>query len=159
LVDRVPAHSQVVLAVRAESELPPPLFAAGSYERVLAADDLRLTDAEAGAILRANGFDVNDADATSLNARSDGWATGLYLAGLSLRDAGAPGDHARLGAKRHVVDYFRLEVLDRLAVGDRELLLEISCVDRICGELCDAISGRSNSAARLASLARENVFL
>jgi LuxR family maltose regulon positive regulatory protein len=154
LVEHVPAHSLVVLVVRARTDLPH-----DGAEVALTCDDLRLSDLEAGALLRANGVDLADADVSSLNARCRGWATGVHLAGLAIRDDGGLRGDARLGAGRHVVDFFRLEVLDGLPAEERELLLEASVVARVSGELCDAMTGRSKSGGRLASLARANAFI
>jgi LuxR family maltose regulon positive regulatory protein len=154
LVEHVPAHSLVVLAARAHTDLP-----GDDAELALTRDDFQLGDAEAGALLSANGIDLTDAEVSSLNARCRGWATGVHLAGLAIRDDGAFGEDARPGADRHVVDFFRLEVLDGLPGDERELLLEASVVANVSGPLCDAMTGRSKSAGTLASLARANAFI
>src|SRR4051795_8246712 len=127
LLDEVPAGSQLVLLTRAGLDLP--LADARTAGRVLdlAADDLRLSDAEAGALVRAAGLELEPDDVRTLNARCEGWATGLYLVALAgdsaferLRD-GADG-----GIDRFVGDFLRLEVLDRLDDVDREVLLQAS---------------------------------
>jgi LuxR family maltose regulon positive regulatory protein len=158
LAERVPAHSQLVLATRAALDVDRFDVATAGGKLALGREDLRLSDPEAAALLRANGMDVSEDD-MSLQERCDGWPTGLYLAALAVRGAGRASDPSPLGADRHIVDFFRLEVLDQLAAEDREFLLEVSVVDRVCGSLCDAILGRPGSAARLASLAKANAFL
>src|SRR5215472_13081344 len=85
-----------------------------------------------------------EAAVAALVARTEGWAAGLQLAGLSLR---GQADAARFvaaftGSHRFVLDYLTDEVLERQGGQVREFLLETSVLDRLSGELCDAVTGR-----------------
>jgi LuxR family maltose regulon positive regulatory protein len=93
--------------------------------------------------------------------RTEGWAAGLYLAGLSLRgreDAKAfiASFH---GDNRHVADYLGAEVLARQPDAIRTFLLRTSILERLSGPLCDAVLEAEGSAALLRDLERSNLFL
>ena len=113
------------------------------------------------ALLAEAGLSLRDDQVARLRQRTEGWAAGLYLAGLSLRgreDAGRfIADFA--GDDRLVVDYLADEVLEGLPAGRREFLLRTSVLGRLSGPLCDAVAGTSGSARVLAELERSNLFL
>jgi LuxR family maltose regulon positive regulatory protein len=93
--------------------------------------------------------------------RTEGWAAGLQLAGLSLRGhADAAGFAAAFsGSHRFVLDYLADEVLDGQPREVREFLLETSVLDRLSGALCDAVTGRGDSQAMLQDIERAGLFL
>jgi LuxR family maltose regulon positive regulatory protein len=103
-----------------------------------------------------------DADATRLLVtRAEGWAAGLRLAALTVRDAPDPRARALAvrGDDRHLFDFFAAEVLDPLSPDQRDLLVSCSVLDRLSGPLCDAVLGRTGSAGVLADLERAGVFV
>src|SRR5262249_58005335 len=63
------------------------------------------------------------------------------------------------GAHRYVVDYLLDEVLRRQSDSVQEFVLQTSILDRLCGALCDAVTGRSDGAAMLEALDRANLFV
>ena len=123
---------------------------------------LRFTFEEADALLReAAGPGLPDAVAAALAARTEGWAAGLQLAGLSLRgQADAAGFVAAFsGSNRYVLDYLADEVLAGQTERVRAFLLETSLLERLSGELCDAVTGRTGSQALLEQVERAGLFL
>jgi LuxR family maltose regulon positive regulatory protein len=123
--------------------------------------DLRFSDDDARALLAEAGLTLRDDEVARLRQRTEGWAAGLYLAGLSLRgreDAGSfIADFA--GDDRLVVDYLADEVLEGLPPDRRDFLLRTSVLSRLSGPLCDAVAGVDGSARILAELERSNLFL
>ena len=108
----LPVVSHLVIATRAD---PPVdlsrLRARGELGEVLT-EQLRFNDAEAASLLNDSlSLALPAADLDALQARTEGWAAGLYLAGLSLRDRPAPALPEDLGYDRHLVDYLGDEVL------------------------------------------------
>src|SRR5215471_18653112 len=89
------------------------------------------------------------------------WAAGLQLAGLSLRgQADTAGFVAAFsGSHRFVLDYLTQEVLGQQSGAVRRFLLETSVLERLSGELCDAVTGRTDSQAMLEAIERANLFL
>jgi LuxR family maltose regulon positive regulatory protein len=162
LIAYLPAALHVVIAGRSDPPLPlARLRAAGELTEVRAAD-LRFTAEEAAGLITGVADVVLAADAMSgMVDRTEGWAVGLQLAALSVRDAPDPVQRAAAirGDDRHMVDYFSAEVLSRAGDDQRQLLLRCSMLERLSGPLCDAVLGRADSAAVLAELERTNLFL
>src|SRR5260370_7715768 len=63
------------------------------------------------------------------------------------------------GSHRYVLDYLTGEVLERQNPQVREFLLETSVLERLSGELCDAVTGRAGGQAMLAGVERAGLFL
>ena len=162
LLEHLPPGLHVVLASRADPPLALARLRARGQLAELRAAELRFTAGEAAAMLReAAGADLPDAAVAALAARTEGWATGLQLAGLSLRGrADVAGFVAAFtGSHRYVLDYLAEEVLDSQTEQMRAFLLETSVLERLSGELCDAVTGRSDGQAMLEQVERAGLFL
>ena len=105
--------------------------------------------------------DLPGAAVAALVARTEGWAAGLQLAALSLRGQADPAEFVATfsGSHRYVLDYLAEEVLDRQPEEVRAFLLQTSVLERLSGELCDAVTGRDDSQAMLEQVERANLFL
>jgi LuxR family transcriptional regulator, maltose regulon positive regulatory protein len=88
LADHVPAGSRLALAGRAEPPLRVARLRAEGKILEVGPGDLALTVSEASLLLRNAEVALGDDDVTELYQRSEGWAAGLYLAALSLREGG-----------------------------------------------------------------------
>jgi LuxR family transcriptional regulator, maltose regulon positive regulatory protein len=162
LLRHLPPGLRLVLAGRSDPPLPLAGLRARGQLAELRADDLRFTADEAAALLReAIGADLPGDAVAALAARTEGWAAGLQLAGLSLRGrADAAGLVAAFsGSHRYVLDYLTEEVLDRQSQQVRAFLLETSVLDRLSGALCDAVTGSSGGQAMLEQVERAGLFL
>jgi LuxR family transcriptional regulator, maltose regulon positive regulatory protein len=162
LLEHLPAGLRLVMACRADPPLPLARLRAGGELAELRADELRFTLEEATALLGEVAGPGLPADVVAaLEARTEGWAAGLQLAGLSLRGhqdaASFVADFS--GSHRYVLDYLAEEVLDRQPEPVRAFLLETSVLDRLCGALCDAVTGRTGSQQMLETIERANLFL
>ena len=152
LLEHLPPGLHLVLASRSDPPLPLARLRAGRQLAELRAGDLRFTGDEAAALLReATGADLPGAAVAALASRTEGWAAGLQLAGLSLRgQADTAGFVAAFsGSHRYVLDYLTEEVLERQPESVRGFLLETSVLDQLSGPLCDAVTGRPDSQAML----------
>ncbi len=162
LLEHLPPGVQVVIASRADPPLPLPRFRASRRLTEVRAADLRFTLGEAVELLReAVGPSTALDSAGALAERTEGWAAGLQLAALSLREGPSVDEFVATfsGSNRYVLDYLAEEVLDRQPDDLRAFLLETSVLDRLSGELCDAVTGRANSQATLEEIERANLFL
>jgi LuxR family maltose regulon positive regulatory protein len=63
------------------------------------------------------------------------------------------------GSNRYILDYLFDEVLDRLSRNLQEFLLKTSILDRLCGSLCDAVTGRQDSYRMLQRVEAANLFI
>ena len=165
LLEHRPPSLQVALSSRADPPLALPRLRADGQLAELRAADLQFTADEAAALLQQVAADpgvaLHDADVAALATRTEGWAAGLQLAGLSLRgQADAAGFVAAFtGSHRHVLDYLAEEVLERQSERMRTFLLETSVLERLCGPLCDAVTGHTGSQALLEQVERAGLFL
>jgi LuxR family maltose regulon positive regulatory protein len=162
LLDNLPAGLRVVVSGRADPPLPLARLRARGQLAELRADDLRFTGKEAAALLgETAGPGLPGTAVAALVARTEGWAAGLQLAGLSLRGHADPAGFAAAfrGSHRFVLDYLADEVLDGQPGQVRAFLLETSVLERLSGELCDAVTGRAGSQAMLQDIERAGLFL
>jgi LuxR family transcriptional regulator, maltose regulon positive regulatory protein len=162
LVEHLPGQLRLVIASRADPPWPlARLRGRGQLAEVRAAE-LRFTPEEAAAYLnQVMGLTLTAREVAALEGRTEGWIAALQLAALSLqgRDdaAGFIADFA--GDDRYIVDYLAEEVLARQPEPVQDFLLQTSVLDRLCGPLCDAVTGRDDAKAMLAALERANLFL
>lgn len=162
LLDHLPPRIHLVIASRSDPTLPLPRLRARGQLSELRAADLRFTAQESAALLRdVWGLDLSEEATASLERRTEGWAVGLQLAALSLRERPDPGAFvdAFTGTHRYVLDYLSEEVLERQPERVRTFLLKTSILERLCGPLCDAVTGRSDGQDMLEDLERRNLFL
>ena len=162
LAEHLPPDVRLALAARADPELPLSRLRARGELLEIRADDLRFTEAETAALLNGTlGLALEPADITALQRRTEGWAAGLYLAGLSLRGRPEPSAfiQAFAGDDRQIVDYLLAEVLDGLPAEIRSFLLRTSVLDRLSGPLCDAVAGGDGAQRILEEMERSNLFL
>ena len=162
LLENLPPGLAVVMSGRADPPLPLARLRARGQLAELRAADLRFTPGETAALLgEAAGPGLPGTAVAALVARTEGWAAGLQLAGLSLRGQADPAGFvaAFSGSHRFVLDYLADEVLERQDEQVRAFLLETSVLDRLTGELCDAVTGRVGSQPMLAGIERAGLFL
>jgi LuxR family transcriptional regulator, maltose regulon positive regulatory protein len=163
-VDHLPAGVHVVLSTRVDPPLPlATMRATGELAEVRVAE-LRFTRQEAAVLLNgAMGLGLKPEEVERLTERTEGWAAGLYLAGLSLRGRNEQDASAFVAAfhgnNRHVADYLGSEVLARQPEATRTFLLRTSVLERLSGPLCDAVLEAEGSAGLLRELERFNLFL
>jgi LuxR family maltose regulon positive regulatory protein len=161
-LDHLPADVHVALSGRTDPPLPLARMRARGELAELRVGDLQFTDEEASELLNGSmGLQLTTEDVERLAERTEGWAAGLYLAGLSLRGRKDARTFiaAFHGDNRHVADYLSAEVLARQPEGIRTFLLRTSILERLCGPLCDAVLEADGSAALLVELERSNLFL
>jgi ATP/maltotriose-dependent transcriptional regulator MalT len=128
----------------------------------LRAADLRFTLEESAALLgEVWGLDLPPETIVALASRTEGWAVGLQLTALSLRERPDPDAFlgALTGTHRFVLDYLSEEVLERQPDRVRRFLLQSSILERLSGPLCDAVTGDSDSQSMLEELEHANLFL
>ncbi len=165
LLEHRPPGLVLVLASRADPPLAFSRLRARGQLAELRAAELRFTPGEAAALLeQVAGTPVRalpDAALAALAARTEGWAAGLQLAGLSLR--GQPDVAgfvaAFTGSHRYVLDFLAEEVLERQSEEMKAFLLETSVLERLSGELCDAVTGQAGSQRVLEEVERAGLFL
>ena len=161
LIPYVPAGSQIAIATREEPALPLARWRAQGSVEEFGVADLRLDEQEAESLLEAAGVELDVGELSELTARTEGWPAGLYLAALSIQ-AGAAGSASATGFDgddRFVSDYLHSELLSRLPLAEAQFLKYTSLLDRMSGDLCDAVLETTGSARILEKLERTNRFV
>ncbi len=161
LLEHQPPALHLIFATRVDPALPIARLRARGQLTELRAADLRFTPAEAAAFLNEKmGLNLTAPDMAALENRTEGWIVGLQLAALSLQSCAQPHDFvaAFTGSHHFVLEYLTEEILGRLPEALRDFLLQTSILDRLCGPLCQAVTGRSESEALLAQLKQSNLF-
>ena len=168
-VDILPAHLHLVLLTRSDPPLPLARLRASGQLVEVRAEDLRFTNEEVTELLaQLDGPALSPGDVAALADRTEGWIAGLQLAALALRDRDDRADFIRTfsGSNRFIVDYLAAEVLAGQTRDAQAFLLRTSILDRLCGDLADAVlertrdgDGRSSGRQLLVKLERENLFV
>jgi LuxR family transcriptional regulator, maltose regulon positive regulatory protein len=162
IADNMPAGSQLAMVARQAPDLPWSHLRTQRRLLEIETEDLKLTSAEAAALLEAAGVNAGAADVAALLDHTEGWAAGLYLAALMLR---TESDRSRktieefTGADNIVADYLRDELLAQLSPEEQTFLIRASLLDSINGPLCDDVLETRDSGAMLTHLARANLFI
>jgi LuxR family maltose regulon positive regulatory protein len=88
-------------------------------------------------------------------------ARGAPPGAILLRSQPDRGEFVRTftGSTRQVADYLATDVLQTVSPAIRDFLLRTSVLQRLCGPLCDAVTGTEHSAEILRELDRANLFI
>jgi LuxR family maltose regulon positive regulatory protein len=162
LVLNFPLPLHLVLLTREEPSLPLARLRANNQLTEIRAADLRFSDEETAAFLQeVMGLSLTKSDIAALEEKTEGWIAGLQLAGLSVRDRANPSTYIAdlSGSHRHILSYLTEEVLNQQSAAIQDFLLHTSILDRLTGELCDAVTGGENGRSLLEQLYQDNLFL
>jgi LuxR family maltose regulon positive regulatory protein len=161
LADHVPDSGRLVLAGRDQPPLRVARLRAAGRIAEIGPADLALTREEASLLLRDAEVMLGEKALTDLHQRTEGWAVGLYLAALYLREGGSLPDAAATfgGSDQFVSEYLESELLAKISPRRRVFLTRAAVLDRMCAPLCEAVLGLPGSGGALAELARSNMLL
>src|SRR6266536_555285 len=161
LIRHCPPTLRLVIAARADPRLELHQLRTSGKLTELRVAELAFTLEEATELLGGQGLNLRPGDVALLHAHTEGWAAGLRLAALTLRDHPDPGRFIAefAGDERSVADYLTGEVLVRQPPPVRAMLLCTSILNRLNGELADALTGRDDGEPMLAELERAGAFV
>jgi LuxR family maltose regulon positive regulatory protein len=162
LLEHIPPNLHVVIATRADPPLPLPLLRGRGQLFELRAADLRFTAHESAEFLRAvMGLMLSDEQIEALTARTEGWVTGLQIAGMSMQGRKDVSEFVLsfTGGNRHILDYLVDEILVCQPEDLQTFLLQTAILPRLSGPSCDAVTGRSDGQATLERLDQGNLFI
>ncbi|MCP2032657.1 LuxR family maltose regulon positive regulatory protein [Okibacterium sp. HSC-33S16] len=162
LIERVPRTVHVVIASRVDPPIALSRHRLNDELLELRPAQLAFNESESAALLEnIVGHAFTPSQVHKLCDRTEGWAAGLQLAGLHLRnEPDAESFIAEFsGSDRLVADYLGEEVISGLPADRRQLLLEMSVLDDMCAGLVEAAVGSHNAQQTLEELERECMFL
>lgn len=151
-LEEVPAGMTLIVAGRIDPPVELARALAHGDIALLGFAQLRLDEAEAGALARARGIDAPEV-AAALNRRCDGWAAGFVIA-LAGEGKALPAS----SATRLLHDYFASEIFDQLAAAQRELLLATASLPSFDARMASAVA-RCDASEVLEALYRRQCFL
>ncbi|HEX9839540.1 MAG TPA: LuxR C-terminal-related transcriptional regulator [Anaerolineales bacterium] len=162
LIDHLPANMHLVMTTRIDPPIQLSRLRVHDQVTELRANDLRFSAVEAAAFLtQVMRLNLSADQITALEARTEGWIAGLQIAGLSMQGHGdvAGFIESFSGSHRHILGFLADEVLNQQPRNRLSFLLQTSILDRLCGPLCDAVTGESSGQAILEKLELDNLFI
>ena len=157
----LPLGWQFALASRTKVPLPTARLRAQGGIVEVGADDLAMNLEEASRLLEGAGLTSDAASTSELVQRTEGWPTGLYIAALAIR-AGTRQSEVGFtftGDDNFMGEYLRSELLDRVSGSEVSFLTRTAILDRMCGSLCDAILGATDSGRVLEQMESRNLLV
>ncbi len=161
LIDLCPQQVTIVIATRIDPPFRLGRLRVRNQIAEIRAADLRFGATDASGLLGEAGRSLDQAHLERLCERTEGWAAGLVLAGLSLGRGADPGRFIEAfgGDDELIVDYLTDELLDGVDGEDRQRLLETSILEQLDGGVVDAVTASTGGAAWLLDTASGNQLL
>lgn len=161
LIDLCPAQLTIVVSTRVDPPFRLGRMRVRNRVSEVRANDLRFAPGEAAVLLGAVGATITAESFDDLCARTEGWAAGLVLAGLSLARAAEPDRFVRAfrGDDQLVVSYLGDELLSAMDPDERSRMLEISVLERFNGPLVDAVTASTGGSQWLIEAASRNQLI
>src|SRR5690606_11790153 len=127
----------------------------------VSAPQLRFSSAEVSAFLASAGTHVHESELHRLTDRTEGWPIALQMARIWLN---GDGGRARLvsdfsGRTTDLARYLGEQVLSTLAEETRDFMIETAILDRVNGDLANAVTGRADGWLMLEGLYERDLFL
>ena len=142
ILEHPPEQFRFVVLTRQDPPLDLPSLRAGDRINDVRLQDLRFTGHEASEFLSSSAsLSVSDEVLTHLERDVEGWAVGLRLVSLALRQV-SDAEAFLKGLPKHlpeIQEYLLQEVLAAQAAGVRDRMLASSILDRFCAGVLDAV--------------------
>lgn len=163
IIDSRPDHLHLMLLTREDPPLPIARWRVKSEITEVRESALRFGADEEKHLLRCMGVELPADEAVILHSRTEGWAAGLYLAGLAMQDMDPQQRHRFVtdfqGTQKYIIDYLVEEALAGISEDLRLFLCQTAIADRFNSALCDELTGRHDSAGLLMQLEKRNYFI
>ncbi|TPQ44330.1 LuxR C-terminal-related transcriptional regulator [Cupriavidus pinatubonensis] len=162
LVEAMPPCGTLVIASRVTPEIGLGRIRARGHLLEIHPAQLRFTLEEATALIRERcHLPLRDSEIATLHRCTEGWATAIYLATLSLQTRTDPAAFVASfsGTNLELAEYLAEDILAQQSDACRSFLLETSVLGQLSASLCDAVTGRQDSRAMIDYLERANLLL
>ncbi len=162
LVDVIPPNIHLVLSTRTDLPIAWSRHRMNDQLTEIRQSDLALDDTDSAVLLEnITGRSLGTDRVANLVARTEGWAAGLQLAGMTLRlyDDSDEFITQFSGDDRLIVDYLSEEVLQAQPDDRRDTLLRVSVLDTMCADLVAHLTGEQKPQLILEELESESMFL
>ncbi len=161
-IENMPPSLHLVVATRSDPPWPLARWRSRAQMAEIRLEELKFSEEETRLFFAPfKGPPLDESHLSTLYRKTEGWATGLQLAALSLSASQKAHDFIEsfAGTHRHVLHFLSEEVLARQPESLREFLLQTSVLKRFNAALCNTVTGREDSADTLARLEQHNLFV
>ena len=161
LIENLPPQLHLVITTREDPPIPISRLRARGQLNELRAVDLRFTGEETAVFLQTMGLHLSSTDVAALETRTEGWISGIQLAAISMQGVEDTTGFIQsfTGSNRFVLDYLIEEVLNQQPDDIQDFLLQTAILDRLTGDLCDAVTGQNHGQKILDRLDQNNLFI
>jgi LuxR family transcriptional regulator, maltose regulon positive regulatory protein len=162
LLEHLPPWVHVVIATQVDPPLRHYRLRLQDALVELRQEDLAFRRDEAAELIRRlTGRELVSPRLDALMGRTGGWAVGLQLAAVSLRDRSDAAQFIETFAAddRHVADYLTEHALRHQPAATRQFLLSTSVLTSMNGQLCDHVTRGSGGQSMLDDLERRSMFI
>ena len=152
LLERQPPQMHLVIVSRQDPPLPLSRLRGRGQVTEIRQSDLCFTLEEATTFLNQSmGLNLKTSEVAALDAHTEGWIAGLQMAAFALQSRMADGGTDSVsrfidsfsGRHHFILDYLTDEVLRHQPEPIYRFLLRTSILERMCGSLCDALTGQA----------------
>ena len=161
LVAHLPSTLHLVVISRSEPPFPLGRERATGHMGEVRGRDLALDLGETATVVAQTIPEPPTGLAERIQERTEGWAAGVRLAAIAIRDGADPEalfDRFAFSVSS-MAEFLLEEVLDAQTRERRDFLLAVACLRLLDAEICDAVTGRSDSREILRSLATDDLFV
>ncbi len=162
LANLLPPNIHLVLSTRTDLPIAWSRHRVSDQLTEIRQSDLALDEIDSASLLEhISGRELGIDSVASLVARTEGWAAGLQLAGMTLRLYNDSDEFITQfsGDDRLIADYLSEEVLQAQPDDRRELLLRVSVLDTMCADLVSLLTATPSAQLVLEELERDSMFL
>lgn len=162
LLEHLPVNIHMAILTREDPLIPIGRLRARNQVLEIRQDGLRFNLEETENFMRqVMQLKLSREDILALERRTEGWAAGLQLVGITLQ--GLPDQKSFIqqftGSTRFILDYLMEEVVNRQPENIRDFLLSTSILERLCGPLCEVLTGQPGGGEILEKLEQSNMFI
>lgn len=162
-LERQPPQLHLVITTREDPPMPLSRWRARGELSEIRERDLKFIMAETAALLNDTlGLNLTAEQIEKLGRKTEGWVSGLQLAGLALHEQTDVDEFvdAFAGSNRFILDYLIEEVFRQQSAEVRAFLLQTAVLERLTAPLCDVVMAQEgHSQAMLERLEQANLFI
>ena len=162
VVARTPDGVRIIIGSRTVPKIGLSRLVVNNQALVLRGDELRFSAAEVQALFGGDGLQaLTEAEADVVFRQTEGWPAALQLYKLALRNSSLRASLLadKPAQPRQLADYLADNVLGMESEARQDFLLKTSLLGRLSAELCDAVTGRDDSAQTLRELEQAGLFI
>ncbi|MDP4117232.1 MAG: LuxR family transcriptional regulator, partial [Bacteroidota bacterium] len=161
LIRNMPPNMHVVISGRSMPELGTARLRAADSLMEFKKEDLSFTSEESNEFISdVMGLSFDKGKTALLNQETEGWAAGLQMAALSIKNSKAEDINGILNSsKRFAFDYIAEEVFCGLEENIKKFLMYTSILDEFSAKICDYILETSGSSRFINQIESQNLFV